>query len=105
MIARSDHVRVKSWPSPDEESRGSPDVLVNVIDGESVLLNLKSESYFGLDEVGTRMWQVLSESDRSRPPTKPCSAKYDVEPEQLERDLENLIEQLREHGLVETTDG
>ena len=31
-----------------------PGVLVNVIDGESVLLNLKNERYFGLDEVGTR---------------------------------------------------
>jgi Coenzyme PQQ synthesis protein D (PqqD) len=81
-----------------------PDVLVNVIDGESVLLNLKSECYFGLDEVGTRMWQVLSESASVKLAYEALLKEYDVEPEQLQRDLENLIDQLVEHGLVATTD-
>lgn len=40
----------------------SPDVLFREVDGEAVLLNLDSETYFGLDPVGTRMWQVLTES-------------------------------------------
>jgi hypothetical protein len=82
-----------------------PDVLVNVIDGESVLLNLKSESYFGLDEVGTRMWQVLTHSDSIKAAYETLLAEYDVEPETLQRDLEELIDQLVEHGLVETNDG
>ena len=37
-------------------------VLVRELEGESVLLNLDSEAYFGLDEVGTRMWAVLTTS-------------------------------------------
>jgi hypothetical protein len=36
------------------------DVLVSEQDSESVLLNLKTETYFGLDEVGTRMWGALT---------------------------------------------
>ncbi len=35
-------------------------VLVRALDRESVLLNLETERYFGLDEVGTRMWQLLN---------------------------------------------
>ena len=35
-------------------------VLMRELEGESVLLNLDSERYFGLDETGTRMWSVLS---------------------------------------------
>jgi len=35
-------------------------VLVRFLDRESVLLNLETERYFGLDETGTRMWQVLT---------------------------------------------
>src|SRR5262249_46846096 len=35
----------------------SKDVLVQELGGESVLLNLNGGRYFGLDEVGTRMWQ------------------------------------------------
>ena len=82
-----------------------PDVLVNVIDGEAVLLNLKSECYFGLDEVGLRMWQVLTELDSVKAAYEALLAEYDVEPEELQHDLEELIEQLVEHGLVGTTDG
>src|SRR5436190_22595129 len=40
----------------------TPDTLVNQVSGESVLLNLGSEMYFGLDEVGTSMWQALTSS-------------------------------------------
>jgi len=82
-----------------------PDVLVNVIDGESVLLNLKSESYFGLDEVGTRMWQVLTDSGSIQAAYETLLAEYEVEPEKLRQDLERLIEQLVAHGLLETTNG
>jgi hypothetical protein len=82
-----------------------PDVLINVIDSEAVLLNLKSECYFGLDEVGTRMWRVLTELESIGAAYETLLAEYDVEPETLQHDLENLIEQLVKHGLVETTDG
>jgi len=35
-------------------------VLVRILDRESVLLNLETEQYFGLDETGTRMWQLVT---------------------------------------------
>ena len=35
----------------------SPDVLSQEVNGETVLLDLEGESYFGLNEVGTRVWQ------------------------------------------------
>jgi hypothetical protein len=38
----------------------SPEVLVQELEGEAVLLNLASERYFGLDDVGTRIWQHQS---------------------------------------------
>jgi hypothetical protein len=38
-------------------------VLVRELEGESVMLNLNSEFYFGLDEVGTRMWAVLTNAN------------------------------------------
>src|SRR3974390_1321052 len=34
--------------------------LVRFIEKESVLLNLDTECYYGLDEVGTRMWQMVT---------------------------------------------
>ena len=39
----------------------SAEVLAQEIGEETVLLGMNSESYFGLDEVGTRIWQLMQE--------------------------------------------
>jgi hypothetical protein len=46
----------------------SPEVLFQEVGGEAVLLDLKSESYFGLDDVGMRIWQLLQEQGSLRAP-------------------------------------
>ena len=78
-----------------------PDVLIRELDGEAVLLNLVSESYFGLDEVGARMWQVLTTSESIETAHAQLLAEYEVEPERLRQDLLALVTQLAGHGLVE----
>jgi hypothetical protein len=78
-----------------------PDVLVSALAGESVLLNLKSEKYFGLDEVGTRMWGVLTSAGSIQEAYETLLAEYDVEAELLRKDLTDLIEKLVEQGLIE----
>lgn len=80
------------------------DVLIQDLGGESVLLNLNSEQYFGLDDVGTRMWSILTEVGELEAAQERLSLEYDVEPEVLRQDLQELIEKLIEHGLVEVTE-
>ena len=65
-----------------------------------MLLDLNSESYFGLDEVGTRIWQLLKEGKDLQQLTEIMLDEYDVSPEQLQMDLDELIEKLSEAGLV-----
>ena len=79
------------------------DVLVRELDCESVLLNLESESYFGLDEVGTRMWSALKTTGSIEAAYEAVLAEYDVDPERLRHDLMELIGKLVEHGLVEVS--
>ena len=76
-------------------------VMVRELEGESVLLNINSETYFGLDEIGTRMWELLTTSESIQAVYDSLLVEYDVEPEKLYQDLENLIEKLLEHGLAE----
>ena len=77
-----------------------PDVLLNTIDGESVILSLVSESYFGLDESATRMWSALTTSDSIQQAYETLLTEYEVEPDVLRRDLSNLLDKLSERGLV-----
>ncbi len=80
----------------------APDgVLFRQLKGESVLLNLDSETYFGLDEVGTRMWTLLTSAPTIQAAYDTLLAEYDVAADLLRRDLETLIGQLLEQGLLE----
>lgn len=76
-------------------------VLFRELDGESVLLNLNTESYLGLNEVGTRMWSVLTTQPTVQAAYEALIEEYDVAPETLRDDLEALLGQMLEHGLVE----
>ena len=87
-ISFTDRVRV-----PD-------DVLISHLQDEAVILNLKSERYFGLDNVGTRMLSALSESNSIEGAYELLVAEYDVDPQVLRQDLISLIENLVEQGLV-----
>jgi Coenzyme PQQ synthesis protein D (PqqD) len=79
------------------------DVLVQELQGESVLLNLRSGRYFGLDPVGTSMWATLTKAQSLQAAYDALLAKYDTDGPRLERDLRALLERLVEHGLLEIT--
>jgi hypothetical protein len=80
-------------------------VLFRELEGESVLLNLKTESYLGLDHVGTRMWAVFTAQPSIQAAYDVLLAEYDVAPDVLRKDVEALLDQMIEHGLVELKDG
>ena len=76
-------------------------VLYRELDGESVLLNLQTESYYGLDDVGTHMWRLLTTNETIQGSYERLVEEYDASESQLEKDLRALIGELIEHGLVE----
>jgi hypothetical protein len=81
------------------------DVLISGLQAESVLLNLDSERYYGLNEVGTRMLTLLTSSDSIAAAYNSLLDEYDVEAEVLRRDLVSTIEELAKYGLVEIVGG
>jgi hypothetical protein len=78
----------------------SPEVLFQEVGGEAVLLDLASETYFGLDDVGTRIWQLLQENGELVAIRDRMLEEYEVEAARLEEDLLSHIERLAEAGLV-----
>ena len=78
----------------------SPEALFQEIAGEGVILDLASSSYFGLDEVGVRLWQLLQADPSPQAACETLLTEYEVEPAQLEQDLAKLLDQLVEAGLA-----
>ena len=84
-----------------QQAKPSDDVLFQEVGGEAVLLNLASESYFGLDPVGTRIWVLLNEDTRLQHVYETMLGEYEVAPAQLEQDLLDLVAKLAEAGLLQ----
>jgi len=78
----------------------SSEVLSQEVNGETVLLDLEGECYFGLNEVGTRIWQLLQGKIRMGETLDTLSDEYDVSREQLESDVGALLDKLTKAGLV-----
>lgn len=79
----------------------SKDVLAQELAGETVLLDLVNENYFGLDAVGTRVWQLLNEGQGKADLIESLLLEYEVEREVLEKDVSELLNHLDEAGLIE----
>ena len=84
----------------DRTVRIGEDTVFRELGGEAVLLQLDAGMYFGLDEVGTRLWRLIAERGRLRDVFDAAHEEFDVDPEILERDLLALVAQLAEKKLV-----
>lgn len=75
-------------------------VVCAELDGEAVLLNVESGLYFGLDEIGTRIWGLLAQGATTEQIGTHLLEEYEAPPEQIYADLEEFLGLLREKGLV-----
>ena len=78
----------------------SDTVFAQEVDGETVLLDMDSENYFGLDEVGTVIWQAMQEHTNLKDVLAVLLEQYDVKEDILERDLLVFTDSLEKSGLV-----
>jgi hypothetical protein len=86
--------------SIDQSVAVNGDVVFKEIDGEAVLLDLERGTYFGLDSVGTRIWQTLVEHGCARPAMASLLEEFDVRPDALESDIIRLLGELRTNDLI-----
>ena len=69
--------------------------------GEVAILDLDAGMYYGLDEVGARIWELIQEPSMVGDIRDTLVLEYDVEPERCERDLVDLLQKLAGEGLIE----
>jgi hypothetical protein len=77
-----------------------PSVVLRIIKGEGLLLKLDAEDVFALNASGTRIVQLLLEGRDLDAVVSALEEGYSAERSELQRDVTNLVEQLRSRGLV-----
>jgi len=71
------------------------------LSGESAILNLKAGVYYGLNEVGTRIWKLIQEPRRVGDLRDTILEEYEVEPDRCEADIMALLQAFLDNGLIE----
>ncbi len=84
--------------------RINEDVVFRDLEGELVLLNLKTGVYFGLDSMGTRIWQLIQEHQSLKKARDSLVEEYEVTETRCEQDLLGFVAKLRDNKLIEVND-
>ena len=78
--------------------------LSTELDGEAVVLDTRSGTYYTLGDVGAYIWRLLAEARSVDAVVEAVVARYDVTPDECRRDVLELMQELRQTGLIEVKD-
>lgn len=78
----------------------SASALVQNVGEECVILDLSTGTYFGLDPVGARAWSLLTEGRSVPAIIETLLGEYEVQRQDLEKDIDSLLRDLRASGLI-----
>jgi hypothetical protein len=78
----------------------NPDVVFKRIGERMVLIHLETNQIFELNNTGARIWEMLEAGTPEDDILERLSAEFEVAPEQLKRDLNDLLRELTSQGLI-----
>ena len=81
--------------------RRGEELVASDLEGETVMMSVRSGMYYGLDSIGSRVWQLV---EQPRSVYELCDVlveEYDVERAQCERDVIALLNEMRDEGIVD----
>jgi hypothetical protein len=81
-----------------------PDQVSCALGEESVILNMKNSSYYGLNAVGASIWKLLQQRRSVGELRDAIVDEYEVEPDRCERDVLELLDKLKSEGLVQVVE-
>jgi hypothetical protein len=78
----------------------SENALSQEVNGEIVILHFESESYYTLDAVGTKFWQLFTDTEDVEAVIQQLVQIYTVDETALRGDVTKFVEELVEEGLL-----
>ena len=88
-------------PSPDTVLVATKNMVDAPVGEETVILQLQNGQYYGLDEIGVRIWSLLKTPVKVGDIVTVLLEEYEVDPEECHREVVRLVSELMAEGLVE----
>lgn len=83
--------------------RRNQEILFADMAGDTVMMGIEQGEYYGLNAIGTRIWQLL---DHDRSVQEICTilrSEYDVSDPQCRDDVRRFLQELHEHHVIEVS--
>jgi len=81
----------------------SPDVVARVVRGEAILVLAEQSKVKVLNELGTRIWELVDGQQSIRQIAARLCQEYDVDPAQAEQDTLDFLAELQGRGLLDVS--
>jgi hypothetical protein len=85
---------------PDTVFRRKADLLFNEIDGEVVMLSIENGEYYGMDKVGSRIWELLDQPYSFKDLVGKLMDEYEVSEQQCSGDTLAFLKKLTDKKLI-----
>ncbi|MEZ4701066.1 MAG: PqqD family peptide modification chaperone [Rhodothermales bacterium] len=89
--------------TPHDTIAAAPDLMMADLEGEAVLLSAQTGRYYGLNDVGCRIWTLIAEPTPVAELVAILQGEYDVDPDELERDILRFIDEMAGRQLIRVT--
>jgi Coenzyme PQQ synthesis protein D (PqqD) len=97
-------IQMKEYPLLNGSFQAAPNVLFRLVEDEAVLLYVPAGTYYGLNPTGILLWEAIQNNSPFLSVVDAILAEYEVEREQVLADLQTLIQNLLNNGLIIQTD-
>ena len=91
--------------APDTVVVASRNQVASDLAGETVLLSMTTARYYGLADVGARIWELLGQPVRVSAICETIASEYDVPIDRCQGDVVRFLEDLAANGLIEVGGG
>jgi hypothetical protein len=86
--------------SLDAYEVNEPAVISETIDGETIIINLTSGTYYSLNHAGAAIWAAIQQSARLEAISAMVRARYNVNGHDVEQEISSLVQSLLKENLV-----
>lgn len=78
------------------------EVVASDIDGETVMMSIQNGKYYGLDDIGSRIWELMENPIKVSDLVDTLLARYEVDRESCERDVLKFLNELGDDKILQT---
>lgn len=82
----------------------NPDMVFSTIDGEVVMMSVEQGEYFGLNAMGSEIWNALAEPRSLEDLCRALRERFDVSETQCREEVARFLADIAHSGLVTVTE-